>query len=231
MENWIDLLNLERHIEGGYFGVFYKSTDKVAPLDDRYTSKQHLITTNGSTEVPQDNEKIERHAGSSIYFLLDKEDFSAWHQLNSDELWHYYDGGSPIDIYIINQHGHLTIKTLGNPIRSEGASFQVVIGAGDWFAAEVRDKSSFALMGCTVSPGFEYCDFTLADRDILTSQYPEHTFIINKLTRTKTVTPNLLLTELSSKYTPSLSFIAPTTEAQAKSTTIDDENGVYSHHA
>lgn len=230
MKNWIELLKLERHVEGGYFGIFYKSTDSVATLDDRY-NKQHLMVKNASAELPQDKEKIERHAGSSIYFLLEKEDFSAWHQLNSDEIWHFYDGGSPIDIYIIDQHGHLTIQTLGNPILSEGASFQVIIRAGDWFAAEIRDKSSFALMGCTVSPGFEYCDFILADRDILTYQYPEHTLIINKLTRTKTVASDLLLTEVSSKYTPSLSYIAPITKAQAKSTTINDEHEIYSNHA
>lgn len=175
MKNWVELLKLKRHVEGGYFGVFYKSSDKIVTRDERYHDDDF--------EDHHAKKETERHAGSSIYFLLEKEDFSAWHRLNSDEIWHYYDGGSPIDIYIIDKNGTLITQTLGNPILTENASFQVVINAGDWFAAEVRDKSSFALMGCTVSPGFEYCDFTLADRNMLSSQYPEHTTIINKLTR------------------------------------------------
>jgi uncharacterized protein len=213
MHNWVELLKLEKHIEGGYFGRSYTSSDKVIPLNNRY-NKQSLITKGESIEEHINKEKTERFAGSSIYFLLEREDFSAWHQLNSDEIWHYYDGGSPVDIYIIGQRGHLTIKTLGNPLLSEYASFQVVINAGDWFAAEIRNKSSFALMGCTVSPGFEYYDFTLADRDTLISQYPEHIFIINKFTRLKTNIPDLLLTDASCKYLPSLSFLSPKTKGQ-----------------
>lgn len=221
MKKWIDLLKLERHIEGGYYGIFYKSSDKILTLDDKY-----------SNPGLDSNERTERHAGSSIYFLLEKEDFSAWHRLNSDEIWHYYDGGSPIDIYIINEYGCLIKQTLGNPLLSDEASFQVVIKAGDWFTAEVRDKSSFALMGCTVSPGFEYCDFTLADRHILVYQYPEHSDIINKLTRINPATIDLLPTEASTstssyKHTPSSSSVIKK-NISSSSETLVSSIGLYS---
>ncbi|WP_207386057.1 cupin domain-containing protein [Legionella gresilensis] len=168
MPDYIKLLNLEGHVEGGYFGLFYKSSDKITPLSERY---KNLGEDNNSEDV----QLIERNAGSSIYFLLEKEGFSAWHRLKSDEIWHYYDGGSPIDIHVINQNGQLKTYTLGNPGLVESASFQAIIKAGDWFAAEVRDKTSFGLVGCTVAPSFEYEDFELAQnyRDELLSLYPE----------------------------------------------------------
>ena len=124
---------------------------------------------------------IERYAGSSIYFMLEKEDFSTWHRLKSDEVWHYYDGGSPIDIYIIDNNGKLKIHTLGNPGITENASFQIVVPAGVLFAAEVSDKLFFGLVGCTVSPAFEYEDFELVnDRNQLVKLYPDLINIIDK---------------------------------------------------
>ena len=167
--DYIKLFNLEKHVEGGYFRLDYRAKDSIIPLDPRYTNK------GGSKEEQQ------RCAGSSIYYLLEKQGYSAWHRLKSDEIWHYYDGGSPIDIHVINREGKLVTHTLGNPSITENASFQVVINAGNWFAAEVRYKTSFALVGCTVSPGFEYCDFELANRKILSHQYPLHAAIINRI--------------------------------------------------
>ena len=172
MTNYIQLLGLEKHIEGGYFGVFYRSQDKVMPLDPRY----HI--TNEADESVE-----ERYAGTSIYFLLEKDDFSAWHRLKSDEIWHYYDGGSPIDIHVLDEDGRLTTHTLGRPGVTQDASFQVLVRAGCWFAAEVRDKSSFGLVGCTVSPGFEYQDFELADKLYLINQYKNQQESVNKFIR------------------------------------------------
>src|SRR5262245_39049625 len=178
MQSYIDILNLESHVEGGYFGVFYKSKDNVQILDQRYCNEslQSLV-----------NKPIERNAGSSIYFLLDKENFSAWHRLKSDEVWHYYDGGSPIDIHIIDNDGHLTTHVLGNPGITENAVFQIVVNAGVWFAAEVRNKTSFGLVGCTVSPAFEYTDFEFAEpyRDELIKKYPDLTSMIDKFIKPK----------------------------------------------
>ena len=177
-KDYIKKFQLERHQEGGYFCVIYKAKNIVVPLDPRY---KNMVAT--AAQIKQNALAQQRLAGTSIYFLLDKQDFAAWHRLNSDEIWHYYDGNSPIDIHIIDRDGNLKTHILGNPRITKDASFQVVIQAGDWFAAEVRDKSSFGLAGCTVSPGFEYSDFYLANRKTFVSQFPQHADIINKLTR------------------------------------------------
>jgi predicted cupin superfamily sugar epimerase len=71
-EDYIAKYKLIKHPEGGYFTEFYKASAQVKPL------------------VPQYNNEL-RSAGSSIYFLLDKKDFSAWHSLKSDEIWHFLD--------------------------------------------------------------------------------------------------------------------------------------------
>ncbi|TAK72880.1 MAG: hypothetical protein EPO11_09455 [Gammaproteobacteria bacterium] len=156
--------NLQQHPEGGYFSATYKSTDEITSTDpNRYN-----------------NEK--RSAGTSIYYLLDKSDYSAWHSLKSDETWHFY-YGSPIYVYIIDKSGELKTHLLGNSFMTEGASFQVHIQAGDWFAAENVDKATCSFVGCTVSPGFEYHDFILANRSDLTEKFPQHREIIEKLTR------------------------------------------------
>lgn len=173
MHDWINKLQLEKHIEGGYFAEFYKSQDKVVVLNERY--KIHSLDNNANT----------RNAGSSIFFLLEKTSFSAWHQLTSDEVWHYYDGDSPIVIHFIDSSGDYSSKLLGHPLKNQDASFQVVVQAGEWFAAELLNKDEYALVGCTVSPGFEYQDFILADRDILIEKFPQHTNIIKRLTYEK----------------------------------------------
>ena len=170
-------LNLIRHEEGGYYRLFYKSEDEVNVLSDRYQAS--VNDKNGFSS----KKAIKRNAWSSIYYLLEQEDFSAWHRLKSDEIWHYYDGGSPIDLYVIDEKDELRHFTLGNPAMSEKASFQIVIKAGWWFAAEVRDKKSFALIGCTVSPAFEYADFELADRQTMIIKYKKHSILIERLTR------------------------------------------------
>ncbi|MGQ3888337.1 cupin domain-containing protein [Legionella sp. CNM-1927-20] len=200
-KEYIQKLKLERHQEGGYFCETYASRDIVMP--------QHVRYKDESTEVY-------RKASTAIYFLLDKQEFSAWHCLKSDEIWHYYDGGSPIDIYIIDNEGQLVTRTLGNPLLTEGASFQVIIEAGLWFAAEVRDKTSFGLIGCIVSPGFEYSDFSLAERDQLAEKYPEHTFIINKLTRVSQIKHS----ELAARKT--LGFYASTKNNEVPNFVVDN---------
>lgn len=157
-------LNLQAHPEGGYFAQFYKSNDLIKPCDkNRYQDEN-------------------RSAGTSIYYLLNQHDFSAWHKLKSDEIWHYYKG-SAVKLYVINAEGKLSMNILGDPFMAENASFQVLIKAGDWFAAENIDKSTYSLVGCTVSPGFEYNDFHLANRKDLVAEFPQHEKIINQFTR------------------------------------------------
>ena len=123
--------------------------------------------------------KSSRSFSTSIFFLLEGIQVSTFHRLKSDELWHFYDGSTLI-IYTIDKDGELKRLKLGNNSR-EGGSFQVQIKHSIWFGAELIDKSSFSLVGCTVSPGFEFEDFELGKRDELIKRYPEYKDIIVKL--------------------------------------------------
>jgi predicted cupin superfamily sugar epimerase len=129
MPDYIKRYNLIQHVEGGYFGVFFTSEDKVSPLHERYLLKITPSDSNNVDESKKVDQLIERSACSSIYFLLEKNAYSSWHRLKSDEIWHYYHGGSPIEIHIIDEHGCLTTNILGNPAKTEGASFHVVVKA------------------------------------------------------------------------------------------------------
>ena len=145
--------------EGGYYKETYRS-DKTIILPSE---------TDG-----------ERSISTSIYYLLDGTQFSAFHRLKSDEIWHFYIGSS-ITLYIINRMENLSEVKLGSNIE-KGELFQIQVRAESWFAATVNDISSYALIGCTVSPGFDYLDFELGDRKKLIERYPQHRSIIEKLT-------------------------------------------------
>jgi predicted cupin superfamily sugar epimerase len=161
-------LELKPHPEGGYYTVFYESKDEVKPLHPRYGK-----------------EGVYRPAGSSIYYFLQNKEFSAFHEVNSPEIWHYYTGNSAISLYEIGKTGQCTKHLLGNPSQTPGAIFQVLIEANQIFAAELCDpkSDSFALVGCTVSPGFTFQDFKLHKREELISRYPDHSDLIDRLTR------------------------------------------------
>ena len=158
---YIKKLQLKKHPEGGYYREVYRSGEKILSdhLPKRYKSSRNFST--------------------SIYFLLEGNQFSAFHHLKSDELWHFYDG-SDLKVYIINPEGDLILGKLG---RSDAAEFQIAIEKHCWFAAEVEDKKSFSLFGCTVSPGFEFEDFELGKREFLIKKFPQHNTLIKKLTR------------------------------------------------
>jgi hypothetical protein len=159
----IDKLKLQRHPEGGYFSEEYRSDELHHKdfLPDRYTS--------------------ERHFSTAIYFLIEGDDFSSFHRLKSDELWHFYEGGT-VKIIMINNEGKLKTNLLGTNFE-QNESPLVIIEKNSWFAAELVDKNSYALVGCTVSPGFDFNDFSLANPDELIKLFPHHTGIIEKLTR------------------------------------------------
>ena len=160
-KQYIKQLQLEKHPEDGYFKEVYRSGELILPehLPARYKSSRNYST--------------------SIYFLLEEKQFSAFHLLQSDELWHFYDG-CPVIIYIINQKGGLTIKKLG---KKKDCELQIAIEKQNWFAAEIEDKKSFAIFGCTVSPGFDFKDFQLGSRNQLIERFPQHKQLIHKLTR------------------------------------------------
>jgi predicted cupin superfamily sugar epimerase/nucleoside phosphorylase len=164
VDQLINKLGLQPHPEGGYYATVFTSEIEMKAYDsDKY------------------DDEI-RSAGTSIYYLLDENDFSAFHKIKSDELWHHYQG-SPLLIHEIDERGGMRSHLLGNPNLFDKAKFQVYIKAGNWFSAEPLPGNGFALVGCTVSPGFNFKDFTLANRDILVSQFPQHKNIITRLTR------------------------------------------------
>ncbi|NWG28240.1 MAG: cupin domain-containing protein [Ignavibacteriaceae bacterium] len=160
-QKYIKQLQLKKHPEGGYFREVYRSGERILP-----------------TQLPK-RYKSSRNFSTSIYFLLEGKQFSAFHLLQSDEIWHFYDGSSVL-LYIINQKGEISNKKLG---KKKGCDLQIAIEKQNWFAAELEDKKSFALFGCTVSPGFEFEDFELGKRNHLIKKFPQHSAVIKRLTK------------------------------------------------
>jgi uncharacterized protein len=159
---WIERLELAPHPEGGYFRQTYRS-DVTLP-------REALPGLSGA-----------RAASTAIYFLLEGENFSAFHRLRSDEMWHFY-WGAPLRVEVLDPNGaHSVIRLGSNP--EAGDLFQAVVKAGCWFASHVADWNSFALVGCTVAPGFDFEDFEMANRARLLARFPEQHTIISRLTR------------------------------------------------
>jgi uncharacterized protein len=161
---WIEKLKLIAHPEGGYYRETYHSDLSIAreALPPQFTGAR-LVST-------------------AIYFLLEGENFSAFHRLRSDELWHFY-SGSAITVHVIEPDGEYSEIQLGSD-SDAGEVFQAVVKAGCWFASRVRDSKSCALAGCTVSPGFDFADFEMGKRSELVRLYPHHRKLIEQLTRT-----------------------------------------------
>jgi uncharacterized protein len=161
-EYWIEKLRLEAHPEGGYFRQTYKS--------DLLIAREALPGFSGA-----------RAASTAIYFLLEGKNFSAFHRLRSDEMWHFY-AGSPLAVHVIEPAGSYSSILLGSDPEA-GQTFQAVVRAGCWFASHVADWKSWALVGCTVAPGFEFADFEIGKREELSARYPQHREMIRRLTR------------------------------------------------
>jgi predicted cupin superfamily sugar epimerase len=160
---WIHHLHLQPPPEGGHY---------------RQTYRADLILEEAS--LPN-GFRGARAASTAIYFLLNGRDFSAFHCLRSYEMWHFYSGKSLLVHVIETTGGCRSIRLGSNP--EAGEEFQSVVKAGCWFASELCDPNSYALVGCTVAPGFDFADFELGRREELTQKYPKHPALIKKLTR------------------------------------------------
>jgi uncharacterized protein len=159
----VQSLDLQPHPEGGYYKEVYRSEGFIP-----------------QTCLPGDFHG-QRSFSTSIYYMLQKGDYSAFHRIKSDEIWHYYYGGD-ILLHMLDPEGGYQCKILGNNIVN-GASFQLIIPAGTWFAAETAPNNEYTLAGCTVAPGFDFADFELADSKSLIQQYPNYHDIISRLCR------------------------------------------------
>ncbi|GAB3177905.1 cupin domain-containing protein [Telluribacter humicola] len=161
---WVNKYNMQAHPEGGYFAETYRSAEQIpqSALPDRFGGSRVFST--------------------GIYFLLEGHHFSALHQIQSDELWHFYTG-DPLEVYVIHpEDGLLEVIRLG-PDPERGEVFQAAVPAGTWFGSRPIPGSTYSLVGCTVAPGFDFADFELADRELLLAQYPQHREVIEALTR------------------------------------------------
>ncbi len=115
-----------------------------------------------------------RSAMTSIYYLLEAPDFSALHRLKSDEQWHFYSGSS-ITIHEITPSGDY------NPVMLGEGDFQYTVKAENLFGATV--ETGYALVGCTVVPGFGFAEFEMPSLAKLQAEYPQYAELIARLTR------------------------------------------------
>ena len=150
----IERYNLQAHPEGGHYLQTYYSTETMAAdaLPGRFGGKRCFST--------------------AIYFLLAGKQFSAFHRIKSDELWHFYNGVG-LHIYVLHPDGRGEVLKLGADL-ANGYSFQQVVPAGCWFASKPIDENGFSFVGCTVAPGFDFADFEMAKKDELIKQYPQY---------------------------------------------------------
>ena len=156
--DWIARLQLAHHPEGGYYRETYRSTER--------------IPANGLPVRFQG----ERPVATAIYYLLPAGEVSVLHRLKSDELWHFYDGGA-LHLHLFGPDGNYHTLSLSGDVP------QAVVSAGNWFGAELAAGAPYALVGCTVAPGFDFRDFELASRAALLARHPEHPTVIERLTK------------------------------------------------
>jgi len=160
-EEWINQLDLQPHPEGGWFREVYRSKETITQsgLPERFSGERNFCT--------------------SIYFLLNQTDTSAFHRIKQDEIWHFY-AGNALTIHMISPDGNYSSIVLGQNIQS-GENLMAVVEAGWWFGASLNDTSSYCLVGCTVAPGFEFDDFEMPSSEDLVQHFPQHQAVIEQL--------------------------------------------------
>ena len=152
------LLQLEPHpVEGGSFRRTY--------------------TSPGTVELPRGV----RAQGTAIYYLLEPGTFSEMHCLASDEVFHFY-LGDPVEMLQLYEDGRSAHFVLG-PDLAAGQHVQLVVPAGVWQGTRLVGDGKVALLGCTVTPGFDFADYRSASFDELAVRWPKEAEMIRRLTR------------------------------------------------
>ncbi len=160
----IDHLGLIPHPEeGGYFRECYRC-DEALPGD----------------ALPARYGGAARCFGTAIYYLLTPETVSALHRLGSDEVFHHY-AGDPVEQLHLHPDGRATVVTIGSDLGT-GHRPQVLVPRGTWQGARLVNGGRWALLGCTVAPGFEFVDYEHGRRGALTIAHPDHADLIAALT-------------------------------------------------
>jgi predicted cupin superfamily sugar epimerase len=150
--------------EGGYYVETYRAAEQI---------KKTALSLGLSGD---------RNLSTAILYLLTVDTVSFLHRLKSDEMFHFY-LGDPVTMLQLHPDRHNEIVTLGHDILN-GQKIQVLVPKGIWQGAFVKDDGRFALLGCTVAPGFDFADYEQADRKELVEQYPVCKDLIIRLTRT-----------------------------------------------
>jgi predicted cupin superfamily sugar epimerase len=154
----MQLLKLEPHpIEGGYFRQTYISA--------------------GTVDLPRGV----RAQGTTIYYLLEAGAFSEMHVLDSDEIFHFY-LGDPVEMLQLRPDGCSAVFTLGQDLMA-GQHVQLVVPAGIWQGTRLVGDGKMALLGCTVTPGFDYADYRNATAEELIAKWPHEAERIRARTR------------------------------------------------
>ena len=165
-EEIINKLGLIKHPkEGGYFTETYRSEEELSKnvLPQRYKSKRSLST--------------------AIYYMITPDTISPMHRLITDEIFHFY-LGDPVNILMLNPDNTSEIITLGHDILNNQI-VQMVVKRNTWFGFKLNSGGSFALLGSTMSPGFDYSDYEEGDPKTLSEQYPQHKDFIYQLSLKK----------------------------------------------
>ena len=150
-------------IEGGFFRETYRSRWNV------------------SAEYLPDGIRGPRSIGTAIYYMITPETFSPLHRLPGSEIFHFYLGDPAIMLQLLPDGSSRTI-TLGSDLAG-GQQPQVVVRGGVWQGCKLASGGKFALMGTTMSPGFDYADYETGDREQLIAQYSGAAELIRDYTR------------------------------------------------
>ena len=160
-----ELLGLVPHPkEGGWFARTYEAAESLpaaAFLDERYAGA--------------------RKTGTCIYYLLEPGTFSEMHRLQSDEVFHFYLGDA-VEMLQLMADGTGRVVLIGPDLQA-GERPQVVVERGVWQGSRLREGGSWALMGCSVSPGFDFEDYESGRREELIVGWPEYAGMAGELTR------------------------------------------------
>lgn len=137
---YIKHLGMQEHPEGGYYVETFRSN--LEYKFEGFDGKRSICT--------------------SIFFLMTKGRESALHRVKSDEIWYFHDGDS-VEIFELDESGKEISTIMGKKLH-EGEVMQYVIKANRWFGARLKDNAEFCLVGCQMSPGFEFKDFELKQK-------------------------------------------------------------------
>ena len=164
-EYWIDRLQLQRHPEGGWYRETYRS------------SGSYDFSANNPFGTP-------RAFATSIHYLLERGDRSRLHRILSDELW-YFHAGAPLQVHIFPETGKPSLFKLG-AAPDKGEVLHSWVPAGAWFGAALQESAdneneAYALVSCVVAPGFDFRDFSFADKANLVAKFPDHLKVIERL--------------------------------------------------